>query len=359
MAVNIGNPGFGAYKNATVRLALVVLVGGYLAAVVIVGIAWMLGRSPWLVSIIGLILIAAETWHFRGTLADIREVYSDGRNWLKGARGESRVHAELDRLPEEFIVFHDFHPLQGDGDAADWNIDHIVIGPTGVFVVDAKNYGSRVVLSAAHSEIARKNIAQVARCSRELKTGIVKWSGGSLATLFVVPVVVYAQEGAHVESLREGHTRVLPLRMLITEIERHAEAAIDMDKAYRIARVLYDQMPVGDRTPFEPEIRAYGATARRSSGNTRSGAAALPATEEREPETGNPAPVCPRCGAILAVKEAKKGVHKGKLFLGCSKFPACNYLRPLPDSTPCAPASLRGRSGQQAQCELRGEVGST
>ena len=33
---------------------------------------------------------------------------------------------------------------------------------------------------------------------------------------------------------------------------------------------------------------------------------------------------CPQCGAPLQMKQGKKG-----LFLGCTAYPACDYLRPL------------------------------
>ncbi|THA00770.1 DNA topoisomerase family protein [Rodentibacter pneumotropicus] len=33
---------------------------------------------------------------------------------------------------------------------------------------------------------------------------------------------------------------------------------------------------------------------------------------------------CPKCGSILQMKQGKKG-----LFLGCSAYPQCDYLRPL------------------------------
>ncbi|KAE9527549.1 type I DNA topoisomerase [Testudinibacter aquarius] len=36
---------------------------------------------------------------------------------------------------------------------------------------------------------------------------------------------------------------------------------------------------------------------------------------------------CPKCGAPLQLKQGKKG-----LFLGCSAYPACDYLKPLQTS---------------------------
>ena len=35
------------------------------------------------------------------------------------------------------------------------------------------------------------------------------------------------------------------------------------------------------------------------------------------------AELCPKCGAELHLRKGKKG-----LFLGCSTYPACDYLKP-------------------------------
>lgn len=36
--------------------------------------------------------------------------------------------------------------------------------------------------------------------------------------------------------------------------------------------------------------------------------------------------ICPKCGSILVVKEAKKGFHKGNKFYGCASFPNCEHI---------------------------------
>ncbi|MCB1255853.1 MAG: NERD domain-containing protein [Microthrixaceae bacterium] len=54
-------------------------------------------------------------------------------NWEKGAGGEQITADRLAQLPPQFVVFHDLHV---PGSRA--NVDHLVIGPTGVFVVDSK-----------------------------------------------------------------------------------------------------------------------------------------------------------------------------------------------------------------------------
>jgi hypothetical protein len=53
--------------------------------------------------------------------------------WLKGARAESAVGAELNELRRDgYIVMHDVM-FGGEG-----NLDHIVSGPNGVFLVETK-----------------------------------------------------------------------------------------------------------------------------------------------------------------------------------------------------------------------------
>jgi ssDNA-binding Zn-finger/Zn-ribbon topoisomerase 1 len=37
--------------------------------------------------------------------------------------------------------------------------------------------------------------------------------------------------------------------------------------------------------------------------------------------------VCPKCGARLVFRTAKKGTNTGKQFWGCSNFPKCRYIR--------------------------------
>ena len=37
---------------------------------------------------------------------------------------------------------------------------------------------------------------------------------------------------------------------------------------------------------------------------------------------------CPRCGAPLVPRTARRGRHKGSEFYGCSSYPKCSYIRP-------------------------------
>jgi hypothetical protein len=64
------------------------------------------------------------------------------RAWEQGAVGEERLGARLDQLDSAGVAT--LHDRRIPGTCA--NIDHIVIGPTGVWVIDAKRYKGRPTL---------------------------------------------------------------------------------------------------------------------------------------------------------------------------------------------------------------------
>ena len=54
-------------------------------------------------------------------------------NFRKGATGEAVVGFALDNFPDEFRVIHDLTTPYG-------NVDHVVVGPTGAYIIDSKNW---------------------------------------------------------------------------------------------------------------------------------------------------------------------------------------------------------------------------
>jgi hypothetical protein len=61
-------------------------------------------------------------------------------SWQKGAAGEESFGAGLDRLCDHGLAV--LHDRQKPGSKA--NIDHLVVGPRGVYVVDAKHYSGKL-----------------------------------------------------------------------------------------------------------------------------------------------------------------------------------------------------------------------
>ena len=64
----------------------------------------------------------------------------------KGDRGEKRVADLLSlRLPDEYKVLNNIYLLKENGDTA--QIDHIVVSPYGVFVIETKNYSGWIYIA--------------------------------------------------------------------------------------------------------------------------------------------------------------------------------------------------------------------
>lgn len=61
--------------------------------------------------------------------------YNNGKSWNKGIKGEYIVAEYLNQLPEDYFVFNDVKFPGSYG-----NLDHVVVGPTGIYVIETKNY---------------------------------------------------------------------------------------------------------------------------------------------------------------------------------------------------------------------------
>ncbi|SEA89978.1 Nuclease-related domain-containing protein [Leifsonia sp. 21MFCrub1.1] len=67
---------------------------------------------------------------------------ADAQPWFTGALGERQVGAALGRLPIGWSAFHALPVGSGDAD-----VDHLVVGPGGVFVVNTKHHrGARLAV---------------------------------------------------------------------------------------------------------------------------------------------------------------------------------------------------------------------
>jgi hypothetical protein len=101
---------------------------------------------------------------------------TQARAWQRGAAGERQTARLLDRLGRDgYVVFHDL--AMPDSPA---NLDHLVVGPSGVFVIDSKQWTGSVHQSADgliwHNQY---------RLDRTLAT--IRWQAETLGRLLGVP----------------------------------------------------------------------------------------------------------------------------------------------------------------------------
>jgi hypothetical protein len=154
---------------------------------------------PW-AGLVGLVVAVLVGWRLRFRPSE------QARTWQRGSAGERHTARLLDRLPRDgFVVFHD---LAVPGSPA--NVDHLVIGPSGVFVIDSKQWTGQVQ-QGADGLVWHNHY----RLDRTLET--VRWEaetiGRSLGTRIAALLCVH---GAHVQGggLDAQGVAVVPAHLL-------------------------------------------------------------------------------------------------------------------------------------------------
>jgi Nuclease-related domain len=183
------------------------------------------------------------------------------RSRERHAEGERRAAAILARLPETYVVFNDFAPAPGHCLPAKWRIDHVVIGPSGVFAIETECSDERRVGPASVSRSTLSQVRSVQRHAAEFRDALSEWSCGSFGDVFVKPMLVYAHDNAYIEKLQEGPVKVIPLKWLATEVTERSFEQLTPDRVYRIAHALFEQLPETLQQASQPELDRLGAIA--------------------------------------------------------------------------------------------------
>ncbi|GAA4403005.1 hypothetical protein GCM10023168_14130 [Fodinibacter luteus] len=189
--------------------------------------------------------------------------------WAAGAEGERRVAQALSALPEPWVVLHDRLLRPG---LAESNLDHVVVGPAGVILVDAKNWGGNVtewngVLyqhrwdTAGHRshEAKHSEVAKVHAMGREMATRL---------GMPVTPVLCLAgSRSAHFgEPQQIRGIWVVPVGRLVGWLEARTRV-VDDDVLDRLSTLVMTEFP---STTTDPALlAAIGADLARAQRSTR------------------------------------------------------------------------------------------
>ena len=132
----------------------------------------------------GTLLVCALLWIIWSLMAGLRRVES----FYKGARGEEKVSGILACLPDAYHVFNDFTVGRK-------HVDHVVVGPGGVFSIETKFWRGRVTIEDGHILLDgqlpdRSPIQQAVREATLVRKALEDrgWKG------FVTPVLAFASD---------------------------------------------------------------------------------------------------------------------------------------------------------------------
>jgi Nuclease-related domain len=150
--------------------------------------------------LLGLAVAALVGWRLRFRPSE------QARTWQCGAHGERRTARLLDRLTRDgYVVFHD---LAVPGSPA--NVDHLVIGPSSVFVIDSKQWTGSV-----HQSVDGLAWHNHYRLDRTLET--VRWEADTVGRLLGTrATALLCVHGAHVHGggLHAQGVAIVPAHLL-------------------------------------------------------------------------------------------------------------------------------------------------
>jgi Nuclease-related domain len=180
--------------------------------------------------LVGLVVAALVGWRLRFRRSE------QARTWQRGAQGERNTARLLGRLARDgFVVFHD---LAVPGSPA--NVDHLVIGPSGVFVIDSKQWTGSVHQGA--DGLAWHNHY---RLDRTLQT--VRWEAETLGRLLGTRATpLLCVHGAHVHGggLHAQGVAIVPAHLLRSALGQDRVVS-DADVAVLAATVTTRLRPAG------------------------------------------------------------------------------------------------------------------
>jgi hypothetical protein len=160
-----------------------------------------------------------------GVAAWVCRAQPDPERWLRGAAGEEATAALLERLTvRRWVVRHD---LSLPGSRA--NVDHLVIGPTGVWAVDSKAY--RAPLRIRRGRVWAGRYA--------IDTGPAVYEASRVAGLLgtdVTPIIAVHGTGLRRRGKRCSGVRIVSAARLVRRVRRGRRVLAAADVAALSAR---------------------------------------------------------------------------------------------------------------------------
>lgn len=226
-----------------------------------------------------------------------------------GKAGERRVARKLDWLPQEYITLNDILLPTSYGTT---QIDHIVVSPYGIFVIETKNYkgwifGHQDSEEWKQSLLGKKTIwgwsSEQHKFRNPIRQNLAHFRAvrailKDVGDFTIIPIVVFA-DSADLNITIPNHT-VINWCNLHSTIKAYSTPCISQDNVKRIVEKLTTAniTTKGSREMHTRKVQKI--------------------QQDRELAIANRR--CPKCGGNLVQRQGKFGS-----FWGCSNYPNCKF----------------------------------
>jgi len=247
-----------------------------------------------LIGLLGFVLLILFIWSKvpKGTS---REIHQQDIT-ASGVDGEKHINRILNEIPEGRLVPNFMFQVNG----VSHQIDHILVHPNGIFVIETKNFKGRI-----YGNKDQQNWTQVlayGQTKHQLYNPIKQNQGHIRALAKILnPVGHYSLKGfvvflvgaeLYIEADPGDVIYPTKIKETITTPTDTQLSAMDIEKVYNYLMILKNRCQITDQDHVTSiNNRLNGTT-------------------------------CPYCGKPLVVKHGKYGD-----FTACSRYPNCNYIR--------------------------------
>ncbi len=221
---------------------------------------------------------------------------------FKGWIGEKKTQFNL-WLGLDSNLYQKFHDVIIPSSHGTTQIDHILVSPFGIFVVETKNYKGWIYGSEDQSTWtqviykSKHKFQNPLRQTHRHKKVLSKYLG--VGESFILPVISFVGD---VELKTELPTNVLTSRVS-SYIKQFNEEVFSNDEVERITGLLSNVKSEYNISKSEH----------------------IQSLEDRYSSDT----ICPKCGSNLVLREVKQGSRRGSQFLGCSSFPRCRFTKQI------------------------------
>lgn len=219
----------------------------------------------------------------------------------KGRYSEKLVNDKLFELPDEYTVFHN---LLFESNGRSTQIDHIVISPYGVFVIETKGYKGWILggeYSEYWTQVIYKSKQQFYNPIKQ-NEGHVKFLRYLLHTSFeilFIPIVVFNND-AELKIRIENHI-VLNRCDLKRRILQHQTIVLSSEQVNWIIQTIQKNYTIANKEDLK-----------RHKDNVKN--------RQYKVEHSIRQGICPQCGGRLILRHGKYGS-----FYGCANYPKCKF----------------------------------
>lgn len=219
----------------------------------------------------------------------------------KGQAGERKVRNKIESLISSNNEYYSLHDLTLQTPDGTTQIDHVLISPNGIFVIETKNYKGWIFGSENQKQWTQTLYKKKYRFQNPLRQNYkhIKAVQNLLHVNIksIISVVVFVGDSKFKTDMPYN---VMELRDFLPFLRSHTQQIISSKNVERFFQILSSPE---QNTPTNQNDHITNV----------------------EQNKNNPS--CPRCGKSMVLRTARKGSNAGSQFWGCSGFPSCKATK--------------------------------